>query len=99
MAHKRRLSLDGRPEEKKRFTDNFLKSDEDLEWKVWFRTVYARYWYLVLCMGASALGMLAARWDLGWGWEVAVLVPLALLPLEVFIYLRLWGKRKKKEQQ
>jgi hypothetical protein len=62
-------------------------------WSTWLRGTYARYWYVLFCMFVDVVVGLEVynRIDGLTGIILAVLVLVALIAVQVHIYLRAWG--------
>jgi hypothetical protein len=88
MAKKRRIKVDGaslpRPA-----PPPLPKKYWDMGWKRWFREVYARYWYVLLCLFGTSM-LFFSIWK-AVPLAVAVLVVIALILGEIYLFLKLWG--------
>jgi hypothetical protein len=62
-------------------------------WSTWLRGTYARYWYVLFCMFVDVIVGLEVytRIDGLIGIILAMVVLVALVAVQVYIYLKAWG--------
>lgn len=69
------------------------QDEYDEGWLTWLLRTYTRYWYVLLCLFIDTMvGLqifLSLRGTLGIALSLITIV--ALIAIELFIYIRLWG--------
>ena len=87
MATKRRLRFESRPVK----VGDAPEPEEDL--RTWTKRVLAKYWYVIVCLFAdtSVPLDLYGRLDRSLALPVVLVVLLALMLVEAYIYMRVWG--------
>jgi hypothetical protein len=94
MAEKRRIKVSGPEQKEIEGEDELPRKFRDMTWKEWFKQDFARYSFVALCVGIDVLFglevmyLIAGMGSLGFALFLAIMVPL-----EVLIYLHLWGKK------
>jgi len=93
MAEKRRISV-SRSELKEGLEDDELpRKFKDIGWKEWLKVDFARYWFVIMALAVDVFfGMEATKMISGVGWLGPAIFLAIAMPIEVFIYLYLWGK-------
>jgi hypothetical protein len=97
MAKKRRIVVEALP--KKEGLAGLVNEDplpekyQGTTWKEWLLKVYARYWYIVLCLFVDAIGLMMIRFDTG-SLGLGILFAIVAISFEYLIYRRLWGRRR-----
>jgi hypothetical protein len=93
MVEKRRIKVSG-PDPKEELEDDELpRKFKDIGWKEWLKVDFARYWYMVIVLaidvlfGLEATNLVSGAGSLGFMLFLAIAVPLQIL-----VYLYLWGK-------
>jgi len=87
MAQKRRIEVERPPAP----PAPPAEEDQDIGWGQWFRQVYAKYWYVLLCLFGTSMFFLTVRGTIP---DLATaLLTAALVAAEIFVYWRLWGQK------
>jgi len=94
MAEKKRLTVSTPELKEERVDDELPRKYEDIAWKEWLKVDFARYWFVVIAFGVDVLfGLDAMSLFSGEGQLGFILFLVITIPLEVLIYLHLWGKK------
>jgi hypothetical protein len=94
MAEKRRIKVSGPEQKEIEEEDELPRKFRDMTWKEWLKQDFARYWFIATAFGIDVLFGLEVMYlitgmgSLGFALFLAVMVPL-----EVLVYLYLWGKK------
>ena len=94
MAKKRRMSISGPEHSELQEEVGLPRKYEDVDWKEWLKVDFARYWFVTLAIaidvlfGLDVMGLVSGIGLLGFVAFLAVAIPL-----EVLLYLYLWGKK------
>lgn len=86
MATKRKLRFEPRPAKEAE-----AEREEDL--RTWTKRVLAKYWYMIACLFADTSVPLEiyGRLERSLALPVVLVVLLALLLVEIFIFIKVWG--------
>jgi len=87
MATKRKLKFEPRPAK-----GEVPEPEEDL--RTWSKRVLAKYWYVIACLfvDTSVPLDLYGRLDRSIAFAVVAVVLFALLLVEIYIFIRVWGR-------
>ncbi len=97
MAEKPKIRIDreARGEEPTYYAQEDLPEKyQDLSWRLWFTRVYARTFFVIICLWTDSMIWLNIRFDLHQPWELATLIAIAAVIPEYYLFRRLWGRRK-----
>lgn len=89
MAEKRRIEVEQAPPPPPE--PEAPEKYKDIGWGQWFRQVYARYWYVLLCMFGTSMFFLSVRGAVGD--LAATALTVALVAGEIYVYWRVWGQK------
>lgn len=93
MAERRKIQIGAdRPEQK---AEELPADPDDIGWKEWAVTVYALYWYIILCIAVSLLGMIWVKWNLMLGWDIALMYLAFSVLIEAYVYYLIWVRKKR----
>jgi membrane protein YqaA with SNARE-associated domain len=93
MAEKRRFRVARPPGEESLEDDELPRKYKDVSWTEWLVIDFARYWFVIIALGVDLLiGLDVVTIFSGAGTIAFVLFLAITIPLEILIYLYLWGK-------
>jgi hypothetical protein len=93
MAEKRSIGVSGPHQNEAQEEDDLPRKFKDIGWKEWLKVDFARYWFVIIALAINILfGMEATKLVSGVEWLGPAIFLAIAIPLEVFIYLHLWGK-------
>jgi hypothetical protein len=96
MAEKRRIKVDraAKREEPVYYAqDDLPEKYQEMSWRLWLTKVYARVFFIVLCLWINAMIWLSIQYDLHSSWELATLFAIAAVVPEYYVFKRLWGRK------
>ncbi len=94
MAEKRRLNVSEQNQIEEEAEEGLPSKYKNIGWKEWLKVDFARYWFVVIALmidlffGLEAANTVSGMGSLG----LAIFLAFAL-PVEVFLYIYLWGKK------
>lgn len=94
MAEKRRIEISGQGQNEEQEKEELPRKFKDISWREWFKVDFARYCFVALVLaidilfGLEVMRIFPEVGSLGFAIFLAITVPL-----EVLIYLYLWGKK------
>jgi hypothetical protein len=100
MAVKRRIENNEKnPREKPVYneSEDLPEKYQDMDWRTWLTKVYAKVWFVFICIWLEAMVWLTVRNDLGQPWELATLLAAVMILPEYLIYKRFWSKGARKK--
>jgi hypothetical protein len=86
MAHKRRIVVTIKGEDE----PPPFPLPEEKGWRDWFRQTYAKYWFAIISLFIDVMVSLTLA-DMFGGISIPLFSFIALIAVEVTIYLRIWG--------
>ncbi len=93
MAEKRRLRVSGQEQIEEETEKGLPRKYQDVGWKEWLKADFARYWFVIIALmidllfGLEAVNAISGMGSLGMAIFLAITIPV-----EVFLYIYLWGK-------
>lgn len=86
MAHKRRLIVERVEQEET------SELPETMGWKDWFLRKYSPIWYWVGSLFVDIMVFFQLQRSFDLYWSVALLLTLLAVAVEMYIFLRIWGR-------
>jgi len=93
MAEKRRIEVYTHGQDVGQEEDELPHKLKDISWKEWLREDFARYWFVTLALAVDVLfGLEVINIVSGAALLGSAIFLVIVVPVEVFIYIYLWGK-------
>jgi len=67
---------------------------QDTSWRTWLKADFLRYWYMVGCLFLDSVVFLEVYLQPDRPLSLAAFVLVALVGLEILLYLRIWRRQK-----
>lgn len=94
MAEKRRLRVSEQNQIEEENDEDLPRKFKSIGWKEWLKEDFARYWFVVIALMIDILfGLDAAKWVSGMGSLGSAIFLAISIPIEVYLYIYLWGKK------
>jgi hypothetical protein len=94
MAEKRSIGVSGPDRDEQREEDDLPQRFKHIGWKEWLKVDLARYWFVIIALAVDVFfGMEATKMISRLEWLGPAIFLAIAIPIEVFIYLYLWGKK------
>lgn len=96
MAEKRRLEAPEQKRVEEREDEEPSRKYRSIGWKEWLKMDFARYWFVVIALmvdllfGLDAMNLIPGAGTLGFAVFLAITIPV-----EILIYIYLWGRNGK----